>query len=66
MPEIPYTELSIGVSAVATLYWVVKAFLKHLTNKDKVFTTTINNHIAHSIESQTKLTGAINSLKDKL
>ena len=64
--EIPVTELATGVGALVALGWIVKYFLSHLEKKDKVFTETINNHLTHSIQSQEKLTSAVDKLSAKL
>jgi len=64
--EIPLAELGTVGLAIATLGWIVKAFLAHLKEKDRVFTTTINNHLTHSIETQQDLVSAVNKLHDKL
>lgn len=67
--EIPFSELGIAGLSIATLGWMLKAFLAHLKEKDRVFTetiekkdaiftTTINNHIAHETEAKEKHTVA--------
>ena len=73
MTEIPFTELGVAGTAVGTLYWVVKAFLKHLTKKDEVFTKVIQNHMHEDIEVKEKLitshghlTEVVGRLADKL
>jgi len=64
--EIPISELGTIGLAIATLGWVVKAFLAHLKTKDEVFTKTINNHLTHSVETQERLVNAVNRLHDKI
>ena len=66
MESFPITEVGVAVTAVGTLYWVVKAFLKHLSKKDEVFTNTINNHLTHSTAAQVSLKEAVDKLHDKL
>ncbi len=64
--EIPISELGTIGLAIATLGWVVKAFLGHLKTKDELFSKTINNHLTHSIEAQERLTSAVDKLSQKL
>ena len=45
MNEIPLTELATGGVSISAILYVVKVFLKRLDDKDKLFTTTINNHL---------------------
>ena len=62
MQTIPITELGIGIAAVLAIVLIVRAFLKHLSDKDELFTTTINNHLHDDAEAKVKLAASHDNL----
>lgn len=80
MENIPFSEIATGGVSVGAILYVVKVFLKRLDDKDKLFTTTIENHLDHDRQQKEKMTVefsrfteatrntdiAINKLIDKL
>ena len=55
MDWIQFSQLGVGMGALAVLYFITKRFLEQSSKKDKwiqfiieKFDTTVRNHIAHS------------------
>jgi len=57
MNEIPLTELATGGVSISAILYVVKVFLKRLDDKDRLFTTTINNHLHEDKVVKEKMSG---------
>ncbi len=64
MENLPLQEYGVAIVAVIAMVWIVRAFLKHLKEKDASFTTVIQNHINHSTAVQEKLTASNQKLID--
>ncbi len=58
----PFTELSIGLAAVGSIVWIVRAFLNHLGKKDEAFTNTINNHLHDDMMVKERLVNSNDNL----
>ena len=61
METIPFTEIGVAGTAVVVMLYIVKAFLNHLSVKDKDFTTIIGNHMDHSTKTNEELIHVIKS-----
>lgn len=61
-----FLDLGISGAMIIALLWIVRAFLAHLVKKDETFSLTINNHLSHSLEAQTKLEASHNKLSDAI
>ena len=59
MEALPFAELGVSGVAIATIFWIVRAFLQHLTVKDEKFTAVVGNHIDHSTRANIKLARSI-------
>lgn len=54
MNELPLAEAGIAITAVGSIVLIVRYFLSHLKEKDKIFTETINNHLEHEMKIKEK------------
>lgn len=64
-----FSQLGIGLATLVILWIVVRYFIEALTKKDayieklvETFNTTVNNHIDHATEAQTKQSRSLDAL----
>jgi len=66
MNEISLLESGVAVASISAMVVIVIKFLKHLKNKDEVFTQVISNHLTHSMETHEKLVASNDKLVDAI